>query len=592
MNDRCVSRLEDLPDELFIFICRYLNIFEILHSFTGLNTRLSQTINEFSQTIDLNSIPLRLIQHFLDEIFPRISSNVRRLIFLDDLQRFPVDLDLFDNLESVHYFNHFSEDFPRDIREIEIDSVANELRTDLLQTVFSSKKYSNLQSLSLSSYHGFTFSTSQLKNLTQIKSLKINLKNNVDFFELLYLLSSSIEYLDLHILYNGPFKPSTTKDKELKLDKLRCFHLKTTFEDSIKFQELEKLILQSFRSLEEFSIQSLTRDPFYIDGYQWEKFLSQLISLKTFLFSIRYRFAILDNVDQQLREEILFQSFSSEFWLKQRKWFIKSYSTIPNFEQTCSYRTRIYGKLFLHSIPYPYQYLDATIDINRGISTIDQSFRRIYSNVRHLYYDGENIPIDIEQLKTILDQFKYLNELKFDRLIIDSSFSDLSRPMKLPSHLNKLIIYNKDEQISFDLSLLNLSSIHNLRYIRIPQILLPDYRQMPKQLETLILTECRDLNFHFVHQYQHLRRLKLFLNNFDRLLENYGQLLNSLIQSIYINNQTIESLQLMCPGVSQAKMKTFEKQFNSNRTDYLTANYDGKSLTIERLIDFYHQTIN
>ena len=592
MNDR---RLEHFPDELLIEICRYLNTFEILHSFTGLNTRFSKTISEFTKTIDLNSIPLRLINHFLNQIFPHINSNIHRLIFPDDLRRFPLDLDQFDHLECIHYSNHFNEDFPRTIEEIQIDLVSNDLQADLLEILFSSTNYSNLKSLSLSSYHGFTFSNIQWKNSTQIKSLKINLKNNVDLFELLYLLSSSIEYLNIHILYNGPFKSSSSKEKELKLDKLHYFHLKTTFEDSIKFKQLEKFLLQSFRSLEHLSIETLTRDSFYIDGYQWEKLLIQLIHLKNFFFSIRFRFPIDQSYDHQSREENLFQSFSTDFWLYQRKWFINSYSTIPNFEPTCHYRTKIYGKLFIHSIPYPYEYLDATIDINRAKSTMDQCFdslkfdANIYSNVRHLYYDGEEIPRDIEQLKTILHQFKYLKELKFDRLIIDSSpsLSYMSYSIKL-SHLNKLIIYNNNENVSFDLSVLHLSSIPNLRYIRIPQILLPDCAHMPKQLETLILTECRDWNFDFVHRYQHLRRLRLFLNNFDRLLENYGQLLNNLIKSIYTNNQTIESLQLMCHGVSQTKVKAFEKQFNTNPTDYLTANYDGKSLTIERLIDFYY----
>lgn len=597
MTDR---RLEHLPDELLIEICRYLNIFEILHSFTRLNTRFSKTIDEFTRMIDLNSIPLRFINHFLHDIFPHINSNIRRLIFPDDLRRFPLDLDLFDRLECVHYSNNFDENFPRNIEEIQIDLVANDLQSSLLEILFSSKRYFNLQTLSLYSYHGFTFSNIQLNNSTQIKSLKINLKNNVDLFELLHFVSSSIEYLNIHILYNGPFKSSLSKEKQLKLDNLRSFHLKTTFEDSIKFKELDKFLLQSFRCLEHLSIETLTRDSSYVDGYQWEKLLIQLIHLKQFVFSIRFRFPIDESYDHQLREQKFFQSFSTDFWLNQRKWFINSYSTIPNFERTCHYRTKIYGKLFLHSIPFPYESLDATIDLNRGRSTMDLCFdrlefepnifwKRIYSNVRHLYYDGEGIPIDIQQFQSILHQFKYLKELKLDRLIIDSSasISKISYPIKL-SHLNKLIIYNDDEKVAFDLLLLNLSSISNLRYVRIPQILLPDYAQMPKQLETLILTECRDCNFDFVHRYQYLRRLRLFLNNFDRLLDNYGQLLNQLIKSVYTNNQTMESLQLMCHGVSQTKVKAFEKQFNSNPMDYLTANYDGKSLTIERLIDFYN----
>ncbi|CAF3612837.1 unnamed protein product, partial [Rotaria sp. Silwood2] len=164
----------------------------------------------------------------------------------------------------------------------------------------------------------------------------------------------------------------------------------------------------------------------------------------------------------------------------------------------------------------------------------------IYSNVRHLYYDGESIPIKFECLKNILDNFKSINELKLDRLIIDSlSFS--SDKIKF-NHLNKLTIYNTDEKISLNINFLNLSSMYNLRYIYIPQICLTDNFKMPKQLETLILTDCRDINFDFIHKYENLRLLKLYLNNFDRLLENNGELIRNLINSIYNENKIMETL--------------------------------------------------
>jgi len=206
MNVKSISQLEDLPDELLILICRYLNIFEILNSFTCLNNRLSKTINEFTEKINLNSIPLKLINRFVNEIFPNINSNIRSFIFSDDFQRFPINLKLFNNLQSIHFLNKFSQNFLINIKEIKIDLVPVDLQIDLLENLFSSNQYSNLKSLSINSYHGFTFSNIKLNNLTQIQNLTINLKNNVDLFELLHFLSSSIEYLNIHILYNGPFK--------------------------------------------------------------------------------------------------------------------------------------------------------------------------------------------------------------------------------------------------------------------------------------------------------------------------------------------------------------------------------------------------
>jgi hypothetical protein len=379
MNMDCKSKtqLEDFPDELLLLICRYLNPIEILNGFSCLNTRLSKTINEFTEKIDLNSIPLKLINRFLNQIFPNINSNVRSLIFTENFQRFPINIQMFNNLESIHFLNSISETFLLNIKEIKIDLVPFDIQIHLLEKFFSSNEYSNLKNLSLISFHGFTFSNIKLTNLTQIQNLTITLKNNVDLFELLHLLSASIEYLNIHILYNGPFKSLSLSP--LKLNKLRYFHLKTTFEDSIKFKELEKLINQSFSFLEYLSIETLTRDGNYINGYQWETFLKKLTFLKTFVCAIRYRFKITEDDDQQIREDYLLNSFSTDFWLNQRKWFINAYSTCSNTDQNHStnfFKVNNYGKLFLHTIPYPYTFMDATIHINRAKSTMNQSITR------------------------------------------------------------------------------------------------------------------------------------------------------------------------------------------------------------------------
>ncbi|CAF5059232.1 unnamed protein product, partial [Rotaria sp. Silwood1] len=345
----CKSKLEDLPDELLLIICHYLNIIEILNSFSCLNNRLSKTINEFTIKIDLNIIPLKLINRFLNEILPNISMNIRSLIFNDNFEYFPIKFEMFNNLESIHFLNLFSENFLLNIKEIKIDLVPVNIQIDLLKRFFSSNQYTKLKNLELISFHGFTFSNIELNNSIQIENLTITLKNNVDLFELLYLLSSSIEQLYIHILYNGPFKSIKSYSLPLKLLKLRYFHLKTTFEDSIKFKQIEKLIIDSFYLIEYLSIETLTRDQDYIDGYQWENLLKKLIYLKNFSFSIRYRFKIDENYHQEISENYLLNSFSTDFWLIQRKWFIQFYSTYSIINENYSnnfIKRKNYEKLY------------------------------------------------------------------------------------------------------------------------------------------------------------------------------------------------------------------------------------------------------
>lgn len=387
------SKFEDLPDELLLLICRYLNKIEILNGFTCLNSRLSKTIKEFSEKIDLNRIPLKLTNRFLNDILPDISCNVRSIIFSDNYERFPIKLRMFDNLESIHFLNLFSEKFLCNISEINIDLVPADIQNDLIIKFFSSNEYTNLKRLTLSSYHGFTFSNVQLNNFNQLQNLTITLKNNVDLFELLYHLSSSIEELNIHILYNGPFKPLTFYSSSLKLEKLRYFHLRTTFEDSIKFRELKNLIIESCYFLECLSIETLTRDQDYIDGYEWENFLGKLVLLKQFNFSIRYRFKVSENDDYKIRENYILNSFSTDFWLKERKWYINFYSTSSSsFENysTNFFKRKNYEKLFLHSIPYPYAFMDAFIDINKRKSTGTQFRTRLEYESSHFTHKYNN----------------------------------------------------------------------------------------------------------------------------------------------------------------------------------------------------------
>ncbi|CAF1534623.1 unnamed protein product [Didymodactylos carnosus] len=71
--------LEQLPDELLLIICSYLNQYEILLAFTGLNNRFDQTIREFMQKIDINDILFNEFVTYYKVIFPSIGTHVLSL---------------------------------------------------------------------------------------------------------------------------------------------------------------------------------------------------------------------------------------------------------------------------------------------------------------------------------------------------------------------------------------------------------------------------------------------------------------------------------------------------------------------------------
>ncbi|CAF4017849.1 unnamed protein product, partial [Rotaria sp. Silwood1] len=82
-----------------------------------------------------------------------------------------------------------------------------------------------------------------------------------------------------------------------------------------------------------------------------------------------------ENYHQEISENYLLNSFSTDFWLIQRKWFIQFYSTYSIINENYSnnfIKRKNYEKLYLHTIPYSYEFMDATIDINKTKSTNNQ----------------------------------------------------------------------------------------------------------------------------------------------------------------------------------------------------------------------------
>lgn len=577
-------RLEDLPDELLLIICRYLTGIEILFAWSSLNVRLTRLIGDFTRRIDLNRIPSRWIDRFETTIFPSIQSDVESIVLDNDDQRFPLDFSRFVHLQSLSIGHDFSLDYLFNLREIQLNSlpVDPQMQRDLIERFFffSDDEHGQLRSLSLISYHGLTFSGYSHRSSSRLTRLKITLKSNIDLFVLLDILSPEIEELLVEIIYNGPLRDLTLL--EYHFSDLRMFRLKTIFEDSIRFDQLEQLVSQSFPCLVEFVVELFTRDASFLDGVRWEIFLRKLTFLKHFSCSIRYRFKINGgDVDQ---EEQILHSFSTDFWLNEHRWFVSVYSTCPSIDENHSiphFKTNSYGKLFLFTDPYASSSIDITRDL-RKVQSTGHSSRKSFGNVRQVYFDGENLPLAEEELKTLLNRFRWLTELKLDRLIITTEGSSSSVRLDLP-RLSRLTL----EKVHFSLDLLELPSMFNLRYLCLPQSCLPSVSRMSLRVETLVLSECRDLQLESLWHWEDLRVLKLSLISFDRLLDNHGELMYQLISLVFPARSSIESLQLMCPGANRTKIQLFEKHFRTKNLPFLSVKFDGKLLRIERQREFF-----
>ncbi len=84
LSTSTIINLEELPDELLLLICRYLSSTDILFSFYGLNSRLSQTISGFCQHVVLAQVPFKQFNYICTSILPNISTNICSLVVSND----------------------------------------------------------------------------------------------------------------------------------------------------------------------------------------------------------------------------------------------------------------------------------------------------------------------------------------------------------------------------------------------------------------------------------------------------------------------------------------------------------------------------
>ncbi|CAF0817969.1 unnamed protein product [Adineta steineri] len=74
------NTLEKLPDELLLSICRYLSSADVLFSFYGLNSRLSQTISGYYQHVVIAKLPYTQFHCICTSILPHVGLNISSLV--------------------------------------------------------------------------------------------------------------------------------------------------------------------------------------------------------------------------------------------------------------------------------------------------------------------------------------------------------------------------------------------------------------------------------------------------------------------------------------------------------------------------------
>ncbi|CAF1286418.1 unnamed protein product [Adineta ricciae] len=424
---------EQFPDEILLLIFRYLSSMDILFSFYGLNSRLSQTINGYCQHIVLCQLPFKQYHHISTSILPSISSEVYSLtisnewtgvlskVFLTDFgQRMS---SIFPNLQHLTLIAFISqslglildclEDFHH-LLEINIHGLFAEFENAIQSESFLYRIFSaNNHRLNSILFDNFSTafhvnSTNAEMKFDNITKLRIELKTIVDLHRLLTILPN-LEYLHTRI-HDESFEIDKTNGNRL-VSKLKFFHLQSVRHWWI-FSELES-ILKRLSNVEHLAIN--------IDGYSdvnltdGEKLFSLLskFPLKNFHYLLRlHDSSFLD----QKNVLSTWQQFNQQFVCVQ---------------------TDNDHSLILYSLPFHFE--DLVLQCSLAKTKI---FNENYSNqvkLLHLY----SVPKDIDEIFSIISKCSRLHRLclQFGQNHMKKSSQQQNQLCHL-SHLTTITIMN------------------------------------------------------------------------------------------------------------------------------------------------------
>ena len=303
-----MNTLEQLPDELLLLICRYLSSPDILFSFYGLNSRLSQTISGYCRHVVLAEVPFKRFNYICASILPEIDANICSLVISNQWKGIlsKIFLSYFNErmflafpclkrltlvgfksqslLSFLDYLQNLTELF-----EIIILSLFTDIEDlDELQTVLHRVLIANnnrLNSIILESYAIAIGADNKYNDISfsSIRKLHVNLKTINDLHRILTTLPQ-LDYLQTKI-DEGSIE-FHEENQYIKVPSLKYFHLQS-FSVSWNLDGLASII-QRIPNIEELSIAiESNSDMRLVDGEKFFSLLSDL-PLKKFNYSLEF----------------------------------------------------------------------------------------------------------------------------------------------------------------------------------------------------------------------------------------------------------------------------------------------------------------
>jgi hypothetical protein len=288
--------MEQLPNELWLFIYRYLHKIDILYSFTHLNYRFQQLIEPYQYQIDLNDISLNSLKRFVHHVLPIYSDQIRSLSIqnIHQINFFNKNniLQLIKNLECLTFtidYDNDSEVIDSWLQKFSYMQQLTELRIngsfDFLKTIDNINTFApaSLNNMTLLSSYGLQSDHHSISS-SNIKSLKIHLPNLHGFFNLINNFSRleelylSVSDLNFSTRIQNLTIPNSIVKFHLEFGRFKKPLLATDFERMknflFKFQnQLRSLVLIVTSSEQEFidlnQLQLLEKSFLHLTSFEY-----------------------------------------------------------------------------------------------------------------------------------------------------------------------------------------------------------------------------------------------------------------------------------------------------------------------------------
>lgn len=225
------------------------------------------------------------------------------------------------------------------------------------------------------------------------------------------------------------------------------------------------LIEQSFVCLSQLIILEMYQSEqpisfFNIEGYTWERLIRSLFPLlQQFRFYFLVYFAYIPHI---------IQSFSTPFYLTEKKWFIRCDVSSQKSPYNRFVRaTRHYGALYSLPLTFPISFIYRD-RIDKSISTLPEDFNNdsytnMYTNMKTLILcdDMRELDENFDQIR-IINLFinGYMDSLNWKHMLLKLQHLSLSKDIKISSETFESLLNNTPELYSLevDISFLDIST--------------------------------------------------------------------------------------------------------------------------------------